>query len=156
APYPPAWVWPRRENAARYALIVAANSVWVLVFVLIYPRLYEENLLWLTAAVALTGILSTWLLATMPMAKGFFRWPWNLEPYFHSTYVAAIVSLLAVAAVVPILGFFKFGHDAASELATKHEQLTLLAELRDRADRINTNRDRWDEELIRRRDSENL
>jgi hypothetical protein len=155
-PYPPEWMWPRPENAARYALIFAANSVWVLVFLLTYPRLWEVSLLFLAAGVALMGVLSTWLLVTRSMPKTLLRWAHGPEPHFRSIYVAAIVSLLAVTAVVPILGFFKFAHDAASELATKHEQLALLTKLRDRADRISRHSDRWDADFIRRRGQQTL
>jgi hypothetical protein len=136
SPYPPQWLWPIPENADRYALILAANTLLVVIFLATYVRLWELGLLGFTVSVVVVGLVLTYVLATKPTAGWPVQWHRRLEAHFVSIYVVAAVSLLAVSTMVPTFGFFKFAHDAASELATKHEQLSLLVKRLDREARI--------------------
>ena len=60
----------------------------------------------------------------------------TLERRFKLAYVAAAVSLLVVITVIPSFGFFKFAHDAATEMAAKHGQLRALEQVLNRRNRI--------------------
>ena len=153
--YPPQWLWPIPEHAGRYALILAANTLLVVIFLATYVRLWELGLLGFTVSVVVLGLVSTYVLATKPTANWPVQWHGRLEAHFVSIYVVAAVSLLAVSTMVPTFGFFKFAHDAVSELATKHEQVTLLKERLTRNARIRdfSLRSRADKFLQARRDS---
>ena len=157
AAYPPEWAWPRHENSSRYALILTVNALLVFVFFVTFSRNWELSLLAVTVSVVFAGILSTYLLATKSTAQAFHRWLQGLQSHFEFIYVAACVSLLAVTAVVPTVGFFKFAHDAASELATKHEQVTLVDKRLERAERISACcHDLWATTYVDCRFKENL
>jgi hypothetical protein len=137
APYPPRAVWPCSENSGRYALVVSVNGVLVLGFLVTYSLLWELSLLAVTAGIVLAGILATYGSMTMKRLPPLpLRWRQVVEPRFRIAYVAAGLSLLAITTIVPCFGFVKFAHDAANELATKHEQLSLLEALLDRDGRI--------------------
>ena len=93
-----------------------------------YVRLWKLGLPAFTVSVVVLGLVSTYVLATKPTANWPVQWHGRLEAHFVSIYVVAAVSLLAVSTMVPTFGFFKLAHGAVSELATKHEQVTLLKE----------------------------
>lgn len=157
APYPPEWVWPRRDNSTRYALILATNGLLVLTFLVKYSEFWEMGLLAVTLGVVLAGIVFTYcFVAIESIPKALGRSLRGLESYSRYIYVAAGVSLLAVTTVVPTFGFFKFAHDAASELATKHEQMTLLNVLADRENRIVGYSHAWAPGWITQRRKESL
>jgi len=137
ATYPPNIIWPHRNNSVRYALVFLLNTALIAVFLLSYFRLWELRLLAFTAGILLLAILGTiFLLKKKRLAIANEKWGKRLQPCFKFTYVFAAVSLLVAMTLVPCLGFFKFSHDAASELAAKHGQLTILNELSDRTNRI--------------------
>jgi len=157
AKYPPKLVWPCRATSGHYVLIAAANSLLVFTFLGFYSGLWELSLLGFTFAVVLVGILVTFGLPAVTMPRILAGWLERCEPYFRFTYVMAVVSVLAVATVVPTFGFFKFAHDAASELATKREQLSLLEAWLVREDRVSSHsHDLWAPEWITQRHDENL
>jgi len=137
APYPPEWIWPRRQSAVRYALVFLVNSLLVLAFFHWYS-VWELSLLAFTCGILVTGIICTFgllLMKKQPTIKS-ARWNATLHQGFKVHFVAAAVSLLVVATVVPCFGFFKFAYDAANELAAKHGQLTILNQLMERQKRI--------------------
>jgi hypothetical protein len=135
--YPPKSIWPRPECSVRYAVIFLINSLLVAIFLVVYSHVWELSLLALIAGIPALAISGTALLMVkeeLPAAlKG---WDKVLQGRFKLAYVAAAVSLLVVMTVVPSFGFFKFAHDAASEMAAKHGQLRALKQVLNRRDRI--------------------
>jgi hypothetical protein len=101
----------------------------------VYSRFSESVLLLLTIGVLFTGIAGTARLLTKKQGP-IPNLNWD-APHLTRTYMAAGLSLLGVAILVPCLGFFKFAHDAANELAAKHGQLMVASDLSDRQRRIN-------------------
>jgi hypothetical protein len=87
-------------------------------------------------AVLLSGGL-TWITRLIP--KGFTAPKWVKElarKRFVAAYALAALSLIAAAALVPCIGFFKYAYDAVTELSLKRDQLILSQRLLDRRDRI--------------------
>jgi hypothetical protein len=158
AAYPPKWVWPCPTSCGRYVFISAANGLMVLTFLALYSWRWELGLLGFTFAFVLAGIVLTYGLVAMDaVPKIAVRWRERCEPYFKLTYVTAVVSALAIATVIPTFGFFKFAHDAASEVATKHEQLSLLEVWQLREDRISSDsHGLWAPKWIKQRRDEHL
>jgi hypothetical protein len=158
AHYPPEWVWPCRDKSASYLFILVVNGFLLVAFFRKYWQLWELSLLLFTVSVALLGILSiflTYVLSMKPLAKRLNWLTSSIGRYYRSVYVAAGVSLLAVTVIVPTFGFFKFAHDAASEMATKHQQLALLERRLSRAGRI-SGLNLWAEKWRRKRHDEAL
>jgi hypothetical protein len=137
AHYPSAFIWPRSEWSHRYVFIFVVNCLLLFVYLKLYSKMYELQLLELTFGALVAGIICTRALLLT-------KRQWSVEnvisdrlaPGFTVAYVAAAVSLLLVITMIPCFGFFKFAHDAASELAAKHGQLTVFNDLSKRESRI--------------------
>jgi hypothetical protein len=137
AAYAPRAIWPSEQRSSRYLLVCAINGLLVLAFATVYSHLSELRLFLVTGVVIVAGIAATVGVITLTDPSRELR-PLDeaLAPHFKLAYVAAGVSLLVVATLVPCLGFFKFAHDAVNELVAKHEELTLFKDVMEREGRI--------------------
>lgn len=136
--HPPKSIWPCPECSVRYVLIFVVNSLLVLVFLFLYSHCFELRLLALIAGIPAFAILCTALLMREQLTPALEKWNGIIRGRFKFAYVAAAVSLLIAMTVVPSFGFFKFAHDAASEMAAKHGQLRALKQVLNRRDRISS------------------
>jgi hypothetical protein len=136
-PYPPKFIWPRAECSHRYVFIVIVNSLLLVLYLKLYSDKYELPLLGWTIGALAAGIICTLALLLIKRKRSVEDVISDrLAPQFTYIYVAAAVSLLLVITMIPCFGFFKFAHDAASELALKHEQLTVFHDVSERESRI--------------------